>query len=164
MALPAFVASAVESWAAFYGDHQMVSVTVRYLHLAGLLVGGGTALAADRQILRATRYGSEARSGVVAALDASHRVVVPSLARGRRDRPPDGRLGHRHLPQLPALLVEDGPGGACCCSTASASSPPSVQSSGERPKAWQWLGLVSAASLGLWLTILFFGVWLTAAA
>jgi uncharacterized membrane-anchored protein len=35
---------------------------------------------------------------------------------------------------------------------------------GERPKAWRWLGVTSAASLLLWLIILFFGVWLTAAA
>jgi hypothetical protein len=35
---------------------------------------------------------------------------------------------------------------------------------GERPKGWLWLGLTSAASLVLWLVILFAGVWLTVAA
>ena len=58
----------------------MVSVTIHYLHLAGLVVGGGTALAADRQILKAARSGPTERSATVAALHASHRVVVPALA------------------------------------------------------------------------------------
>ena len=57
MALPAFLASTIESWSGFYDSHRMVSVTVHYLHLAGLVVGGGTALAADRQILKAVRSG-----------------------------------------------------------------------------------------------------------
>jgi uncharacterized membrane protein len=163
MALPAALASAVESWAAFYGDHQMVSVTVRYLHLAGLLVGGGTALAADRQILRAARSGSEARSGVVAALDASHRVVVPSLAvvvatgllmaASDTDTFLNSRLYWSKM-GLVGLLLLNGVG-LLAAERAVA---------GERPKAWRWLGLVSAASLLLWLIILFFGVWLTAAA
>jgi hypothetical protein len=34
----------------------------------------------------------------------------------------------------------------------------------ERPKGWLWLGLTSAASLVLWLAIVFVGVWLTVAA
>src|SRR5512141_2564616 len=80
MALPVFLASTVESWAAFYDGHQMVSVTVRYLHLAGLVVGGGTALASDRQILRAIHSRAAERSATLAALGASHRVVVPALA------------------------------------------------------------------------------------
>jgi hypothetical protein len=163
MALPAFVASAVESWADFYGHHQLVSVAVRYLHLAGLVVGGGTALAADRQILRAARSGPSARSGIVAALDASHRVVVPALAvvvtTGLLMTASDtetffaSRLYWSKM-GLVGLLLLNGLG-LLAAERAIA---------GERPKGWLWLGLTSAASLVLWLTILFFGVWLTAAA
>ena len=47
----AAVTSLVESWSEYYGSNQVVSVTIRALHLAGLVVGGGTALVADRQIL-----------------------------------------------------------------------------------------------------------------
>jgi hypothetical protein len=163
MALPAFVASAVESWADFYGHHQLVSVAVRYLHLAGLVVGGGTALAADRQILRAARSGPSARSGIVAALDASHRVVVPALAvvvtTGLLMTASDtetffGSRLYWSKMGLVGLLLLNGLG-LLAAERAIA---------GERPKGWLWLGLTSAASLVLWLTILFFGVWLTAAA
>ena len=43
MAPPAFASAALTWWSAMYTDHQAVSVTVRFLHLAGILVGGGTA-------------------------------------------------------------------------------------------------------------------------
>ena len=51
MTPPAFASAALTWWSALYSDHQAVSVTVRFLHLAGLLVGGGTALVADRHLL-----------------------------------------------------------------------------------------------------------------
>jgi hypothetical protein len=163
MALPAFLASAVESWADFYGHHQLVSIAVRYLHLAGLVVGGGTALFADRQILRAARSGPKERSGIVAALDASHRVVVPALAvvvtTGLLMTASDtetffgSRLYWSKMGLVGLLLLN----GAFLLAAERAVA-------GERPKGWRWLGLASAASLVLWLTILFFGVWLTAAA
>ena len=57
MALPTFLSSAIDAWAAAYDTHRMLSVSVRYLHLAGLVVGGGTALAADRRILRTATGG-----------------------------------------------------------------------------------------------------------
>jgi hypothetical protein len=163
MALPAFVASAVESWAAFYDHHQLVSVGVRYLHLAGLVVGGGTALAADRQVLVAVRSGPSARSAVVAALDASHRVVVPALAvvvaTGLLMTASDAEtfLGSRlywSKMGLVGLLLLNGIG-LLAAERAVA---------GERSRGWRWLGLTSAASLFLWLAILFAGVWLTVAA
>jgi len=163
MALPAFVVSALESWADFYGHHQLVSVAVRYLHLAGLVVGGGTALAADRQILGAVRSGPSGRPGIVAALDATHRVVVPALAvvvtTGLLMTASDTEtfLGSRlywSKMGLVGLLLLNGVGLLAA----------ERGIAGQRPKGWLWLGLISAASLVLWLTILFFGVWLTAAA
>lgn len=163
MSLPAFVSSAVDSWAAFYGDHRMVSVTVRYLHLAGLVVGAGTALAADRRILGAGRSGPAARAELLPALRASHRVVVPALAlvmvTGALMTASDtdtffaSRLYWSKM-GLVALLLLNGLGLLAAERAAER----------ERPNAWRWLTLVSGASLVLWLAILFAGVWLTAAA
>jgi hypothetical protein len=163
MALPTFLASALESWAGFYDHHQMVSVTVRYLHLAGLVVGGGTALAADRQILKAARSGPAQRAVVLAALGASHRVVVPALAlmvaTGALMTASDTGtfLGSRlywSKMGLVTLLLLNGAGLVAAERAASR----------ERPGGWGWLGLTSATSLVLWLAILFAGVWLTVAA
>jgi len=163
MALPAVVAAAVDSWAAFYGDHQMVSVTVRSLHLAGILVGGGTALVADRRALAASRAGAEERARARGDLAAAHRVVVPALAvvvatgllmaASDTDTFLNSRLYWSKM-GLVGLLLLNGLG-LVAAERAVA---------GERPKAWRWLGVTSAASLLLWLIILFFGVWLTAAA
>lgn len=163
MALPAFLTPTVNAWADFYGHHQFVSVSIRYLHLAGLIVGGGTALAIDRQVLGAVRSGPGARPGIVAVLDASHRVVVPALAlvvttgllmtASDTDTFFASRLYWSKM-GLVGLLLLNGLG-------LLAAERAIV---GERPKGWHWLGVTSAASLVLWLTILFFGVWLTAAA
>jgi hypothetical protein len=163
MALPAFLTSTIASWAAFYDAHRMVSVTIRYLHLAGLVVGGGTALAADRRILKAARWGSTERSATVAALHASHRVVVPALAvvvvTGALMTASDTAtfVGSRLFWSkmgLVTLLLLNGVGILVAERVASR----------ERARGWSWLGLTSAASLVLWLVILFMGVWLTAAA
>ncbi|MCG6923133.1 MAG: hypothetical protein LJF15_18915 [Acidobacteria bacterium] len=163
MGLPAVVQSAVDSWADLYGNHQLVSVTVRYLHLAGLVVGGGTALAADRQVLRAALSGPLARSGVLSALHGAHRVVVPALvvvvATGLAMTLSDTETFlvsplYWSKMALVGLLLLNG--------VALVAAERAVTR--ERPKSWVWLTATSAASLLLWLGILFAGVWLTVAA
>ncbi|HUL77570.1 MAG TPA: DUF6644 family protein [Vicinamibacteria bacterium] len=163
MALPASIASALESWAGFYGHHQLVSVAIRYLHLAGLVVGGGAALAADRRVLSASRGGPPERSATVAAVAASHRVVVPALAvvvvTGLLMTASDtatffaSRLYWSKM-ALVGLLLLNGLGLLVAERAAE----------GERSTGWTWLSVTSVTSLGLWLAILFAGVWLTVAA
>ena len=80
MGPPAFASAALTWWSAMYSDHQAVSVAVRFLHLAGLLVGGGTALVADRHLLAAMRRDTVARTAALGLVGASHRIVVPALA------------------------------------------------------------------------------------
>ncbi len=80
MHVPAIVSEAVESWSAFYSDHRMISVAIRYLHLAGIVIGGGTAIAADRAVLRAGRGVDPGGQAVLALLARAHRVVIPALA------------------------------------------------------------------------------------
>lgn len=163
MGLPAFLASPVEAWAAFYGDHQMVSVVVRYLHLAGVVVGGGTALVTDRRTLRALRLGAAERGAALAALATAHRVVVPALAvvvaTGALMAASDtgtflGSPLYWSKMGLVTLLLLNGLGLRAAERAAGAG----------RPKGWAALGLASAASLLLWLGTLFAGVWLTVAA
>jgi hypothetical protein len=163
MTLPTFLASTIDSWAAFYDGHRMVSVTVRYFHLAGLIVGGGTALATDRRILRAMRSGPSERPAALASLQASHGVVVPALAlvvvTGLLMTASDTAtfLGSPLFwtkMGLVGLLLLNGAGIVAA----------ERAFSGERARGWSWLGLTSAASLALWLVILFMGIWLTAAA
>src|SRR5688500_16275693 len=80
MGPPAFSSDALTWWSALYSDHQAVSVAVRFLHLAALLVGGGTALVADRHLLAVVSGDVVARDAALALAGASHRIVVPALA------------------------------------------------------------------------------------
>ena len=70
------MAGVIDWWGSYYGDHQLVSVAIRFLHLAGLVLGGGTALYADRQLLRAGRREPEQQETVLAMLHRSHKYVV----------------------------------------------------------------------------------------
>ncbi len=162
MALHEVVSGAVSAWAAYYDAHRVVSVAVRWLHLGGLVVGGGTALVADRRILRAVGLGHD-RAPSLDALDGSHEVVVPALAvvvlTGLLMTASDtgtflsSRLYWTKM-GLVGLLLLNGTGLLAAERAAR----------GGRRAGWPWLAVVSAMSLVLWLAILYFGVWFTAAA
>lgn len=67
-------------WQSTYSNSKAVSSTVTFAHSAGLLFGGGFAVAADRATLRAVRAAPEQRLQVLAELDAVHRPVLTGLA------------------------------------------------------------------------------------
>ncbi len=163
MPIPQLLAPLVERWASFYDHHHAVSVGVRYLHLVGLVTGGGTALAADRRVLGALRAEPARQAAVAAELRASHRVVVPALAlvmaTGALMTASDtgtffsSRLYWAKL-GLVALLLLNG--------LALLAAERAFERG--RTASWSRLGMASAASLLLWLAILLAGVWLTVAA
>ncbi|MGH9411120.1 MAG: hypothetical protein ACRD1V_16880 [Vicinamibacterales bacterium] len=68
---------AVDSWASIYANHAVLRTTIEFLHVGGLLGGGGAAIAADRTAL--TRH----RPDVADWLDsfhATHRLVLAGIA------------------------------------------------------------------------------------
>lgn len=75
----ATLAQALASWNSYYGNHQALSVTIRYVHLAALLVGGGTALALDREIFGLRRSTSQVRDATIARLNRAHALVIASI-------------------------------------------------------------------------------------
>ncbi len=161
--LTAAVASLVTSWAAFYDAHHLVSVSVRFLPLAALVVGGGAALAADWRVLRAARVPAR-RLATIAEMASVHRVVIPALAvvalSGALLTAADAatfltsRLYWSKLAAVLVLLVN----GAALLAAESAARR------GEGAKGWIWLAATSCASLVLWLALLYLGLWLTVAA
>lgn len=66
-------------WAARYGDSAALATAITFLHLAGVLVGGGMALAADRATLRAARADAAARARLLDDLALTHRPVLLGL-------------------------------------------------------------------------------------
>ena len=77
--LASTLVSVFEPWADAYGDSKVLQVAVVFLHLAGIVIGGGTALALDRAAFRLPEDGG-ARRAHLAALASSHRVVLAGLA------------------------------------------------------------------------------------
>jgi uncharacterized membrane protein len=77
LAAPASLVSLLEPWADFYGDSHLAQTAVTYAHVAGLLVGGGTAIAADRVTLRVSSEVDRRRHLLEVA--SLHRVVITSL-------------------------------------------------------------------------------------
>jgi hypothetical protein len=75
----ATLSQAFASWNSYYGNHQALSVAIRYLHLAALLVGGGTALAIDREIVGLRRVPLQVREAAIARLNRAHALVVASI-------------------------------------------------------------------------------------
>ncbi len=159
------VASFSNWWSAYYSDHQMISLTVRYVHLAALMVGGGSALAIDRVVLGTARRRTEdRRQAAMTALSGSHRVVVPALVvvavTGVLMTAADwstfeaSKLFWIKMALFAMLLAN---GGALVAAERR-------YADGVVVERWRRVILASGASVLLWLLILWVGEWLTIAA
>lgn len=71
---------AVADWTSFYANHAAARTSVTFLHIAGLVGGGGCAIAADRGTLMAARLGPDERRFHLGSLRTTHRVVLFGLA------------------------------------------------------------------------------------
>jgi hypothetical protein len=74
------VSQLVARWAQFYGQTRAVSATVTYIHLAGILAGGGVAVATDVATLRLSPDRVADWPGELDRFAAVHRWVVGGLA------------------------------------------------------------------------------------
>jgi len=152
-------------WSVYYSDHQMVSLLIRYVHLAALMVGGGTALAIDRVVLGSARTRTEdRRRAAFTAMKGSHRVVVPALAivtaSGILMAAADwttfeaSRLFWFKMISFGFLVIN---GMALVAAERAYAKKTDVT-------MWRRVVLASGASCALWLLILWIGEWLTIAA
>jgi hypothetical protein len=73
------MAGILKSWSEYYGNHQAVSVAVRFIHLVGIVLGGGTALFIDRHVLRAVRGSDKEKREALRYLRSAHVWVIPWL-------------------------------------------------------------------------------------
>jgi hypothetical protein len=78
-AVATFVTHLVQPWASVYSDSKLVATVVTFLHLAGLLVAGGVAVAFDRTTLRISSRTVEQRRVHLDELKVVHRVVLAGL-------------------------------------------------------------------------------------
>ena len=66
-------------WNTAYADSKVLETSVTAVHVVALLVGGGIAIAADRDTLRARHRGPGMERQALHELHATHRPVVISL-------------------------------------------------------------------------------------
>ena len=80
MPAPEFLTHAAEGWARFHGTHKAVATGIIYVHLAGLLLGGGAAVAADRETLKAAGEADAVRADHLTFLASVHGIAIAGLA------------------------------------------------------------------------------------
>lgn len=69
----------MHAWASLYANSAMLRTLLGFAHVAGLLVGGGSAIVVDRAMLRAYRVGGGDRTVQLSAIQSAHRVVMLGL-------------------------------------------------------------------------------------
>ena len=79
MTAPASLVALVQPWADLYSNNKLVSNAVMFVHLGGLLLGGGGAVAADRDTIRNSRTSEAEQACHLADLRVVHRIVMMGL-------------------------------------------------------------------------------------
>ncbi len=78
--MPPFLSHAIDAWASLYSDSAAWRTTIGFAHVAGLLVGGGTAVAADSATFLAWRRDDESCVVEAQILRRTHRTVLLGFA------------------------------------------------------------------------------------
>lgn len=79
MAIVESLAAALKPWADFYGNTKPLQAGVEFLHVGGLLVGGGFALASDRAALRSLKAPPDQQKHVLREFSSIHTPVIIAL-------------------------------------------------------------------------------------
>lgn len=67
-------------WAKFYSKSSPTQAVVMFAHVAGVLGGGGLAIAADRAMIKARSASDDVRARLLADVEGVHRPVIIGLA------------------------------------------------------------------------------------
>jgi uncharacterized membrane protein len=68
-----------DSWSSIYSNSAAIRSAVAFVHIGGLVGGGGCAIAADRATLHAWRAGADAMRDEAARLHRAHTAVIAGL-------------------------------------------------------------------------------------
>jgi hypothetical protein len=79
MPAPEFLTHATEGWAKLYGTHKALSIGITFVHFSGLLLGGGAAVAADRETLKAAGEIDPVRADHLRFLGSVHAIAITGL-------------------------------------------------------------------------------------
>ena len=73
------VTQILDSWSSFYSNHALMRTVVEFVHIGGLVAGGGCAIAADLATISATRQTPAVRESQLELLERTHAIVVAGL-------------------------------------------------------------------------------------
>ena len=157
-------AAGLAPWASLYADSVLVSTAAAFLHLGGMLVGGGLALATDREALRLAPHDEAERGRFLEHLRSIHRPVAASLGVVALSGAAMLAADVEALARSPVLwtkavlvlaLLANGWWMTRVEARLRASAAVDV-------RAWRRLRTTAVASSALWLTVLFTGALLRA--
>lgn len=80
MSAPQALVDLCKPWADYYSDSKGAETVVQFLHIGGLLLAGGLAIAADRGTYRTMRFAATDRRSHLTEVAAVHRWVLTGLA------------------------------------------------------------------------------------
>jgi hypothetical protein len=69
----------LESWASLYANRAALRTGIEFLHIAGLVVGGGCAMTADLAAIEAVRTVGASHTFPLQLLKKTHRLVIVGL-------------------------------------------------------------------------------------
>ncbi|MEO8077103.1 MAG: hypothetical protein ABI818_12285 [Acidobacteriota bacterium] len=72
--------SLLESWTSIYSNHAALRTGIEFMHIAGLVGGGGCAIAVDLVTLSVAADASTAQGATVELLGRTHGIVLLGLA------------------------------------------------------------------------------------
>lgn len=79
MLAPAELVHLTDPWEKLYSNSKSLEISVTFLHVGGLLLGGGLAVATDTATLRAIRQAVHDRAQHLDALSSAHLIVLAGL-------------------------------------------------------------------------------------
>jgi hypothetical protein len=75
-----YLTAGIVSWSSYYGNHQLVSVSVRFVHLMAIALGGGSALLTDIWVIRARKATLTEKDSAFNNLCKIHGLVISWIA------------------------------------------------------------------------------------
>jgi|SRR5689334_23416107 hypothetical protein len=70
----------LQTWASFYSNHAAIRTLIAFVHVGGLIAGGGLAVSTDRALLTTVNDDDWSRQTLLETLQGSHNLIVGSLA------------------------------------------------------------------------------------
>lgn len=159
------LAGLMEPWATYYADHRWLQTTLLFVHLAGIFLGGGFAIATDRDTfiaLRAARLSGQIRH--LGRIRSIHKPVMLGLVLALGSGVFLSAADIRHFSGSAVFWLKMVLLAGLLTNGFLLKRTEQALNSGQpdAPELWNRLWLISVASMVLWLAVILAGAVLSA--